>query len=53
MRTAIIIAGALIAYAINPELWLSMNPPPFVAFGYLFLSLAMLAMDVVELGGKR
>ena len=54
MRIAIIIAGALIAYAINPELWRNMDPPVSVTMGFLFLSLVLLTLDLVEFGhGQR
>jgi len=53
MRIAIVIAGALVAYAINPELWQAITSPGlFVVLG--LFGFALLAMDLVaDFGQER
>lgn len=52
MRIAIVIAGALIAHAINPGVWQSIDPSPGVMIGFVLFCLVLFAMDLVEAGGK-
>ena len=53
MRIAIVIAGALVAYAINPDLWKGIYASEGITLIIMLFGIVLLTLDLVEIGRKR